>query len=608
MKILVCDPIADEGVEMMRQASIKVDVKTGLTFEELEAIIGDYHGIIVRSATQVRRPLIDAGRNLKLIVRAGVGLDNIDVDYAKSKGIEVMNTPEAISASVAELTIGYLFALARCIPQTTASLKANKWEKKRFIGKEIAGKTLGLIGCGRIGQKVAEWAAALGMKVIFHRRTPTELPYATQVPLEELLRRSDYISVHVPLTDETRNMIDAPEFEMMKDGVHIINCARGGIVNEDALYEAIKSGKVKGAALDVYLKEPAKDSKPFKNKLFELDEVIGSPHIGASTVEAQYRVGIEVARKVIEFYEGTLSEEEARMSKNLSKSRPRLEIVAVEKIVIHEHFDETISPELAKIIRRDGVLKSPPIVAELGEGRYVHLDGANRITAFKKLEGKGLDCKDVLVQIVDYFDEESVRLDSWCHLTQMKKEAFLRQLKSIEDIEEPDEIDYKSARDLLRKRQVLCCLFFRDKSVYAVEGERELESRVKSLNEIVNIYKDKMERGILEPEKYELKEQIEGLFEKYKDRNIIIAFPNFTPTEVVEIAKRLAAGESDVKIPTGITRHIITEGRALRVNFPLMILKSKLISLKTKNDLLREFLNEKKKPRRYEEPTLMYDE
>ena len=299
MKVIVSDPIADKGVEMMRQAGIEVDVNTGLPPEELKRTIGGYEAIVVRSATKVRKPLIEAGRNLKLIVRAGVGLDNIDVEYARSKGIAVMNTPAASSNAVAELTVGYLLALARRLPQTTASMRAGKWEKKKFRGSEIAGKTLGLVGYGRIGWLVAKKALALGMKIIAYD------PYVADprglkmefVSLDELLRKADYISLHLPLTDETRDLIGGPQFEMMKDGVRIINCARGGTINEDALYEAIRSGKVAGAALDVYLEEPARD-----NKLFELDEVIGSPHIGAATVEAQHRVSVEVAERVIEFH------------------------------------------------------------------------------------------------------------------------------------------------------------------------------------------------------------------------------------------------------------------------------------------------------------------
>jgi D-3-phosphoglycerate dehydrogenase len=297
MKVLICDPTALDAIERMRDAGIEVDVRDEITAEELPEVLPDYDGIVVRSRTKVRQPLIDAATNLKVIVRGGVGLDNIDVDYARSKGIAVLNTPAASSDSVAELTIGYLFCLARHIPQATASMKSGLWEKKRFKGTELSGKQLGLLGCGRIGQEVAARASRLGMDVVFHRRTECEMDCAEQVTLEELLRTSDYISLHVPHTDETHNILDAEAFAKMKDGVYIVNCGRGGTLDEDALFDAIQSGKVAGAALDVYAEEPSTD-----HKLFTLEQVIGSPHVGAATVEAQSRVGEEVAEKMIEFF------------------------------------------------------------------------------------------------------------------------------------------------------------------------------------------------------------------------------------------------------------------------------------------------------------------
>lgn len=298
MKVLICDPTDPESVERMRAAGIEVDVRDDISAEELMDVLPAYDGMVVRSRTKVQAPLIDKAKNLKVIVRGGVGLDNIDVEQARAKGITVLNTPAASSASVAELTIGYLFALARRIPDATASMRAGQWEKKAFSkGTEIAGKTLGLVGCGRIGQEVARRAAALGMNVIFTRRTPTELPYARQVPLDELVRTADYISLHVPHTPETHNIIGAPEFAKMKDGVYIINCGRGGTLDEEALYDAIVSGKVAGAALDVFADEKEDRGK----KLFTLPQVIGSPHIGAGTVEATERVGAEVAELLINF-------------------------------------------------------------------------------------------------------------------------------------------------------------------------------------------------------------------------------------------------------------------------------------------------------------------
>jgi D-3-phosphoglycerate dehydrogenase len=297
MKLLVCDPTDPKAIAVMQEAGIEVDVRDDITPEDLETVIPAYDAMVVRSRTKVREPLIDKATNLNLIIRGGVGLDNIDVKYAESKGIEVRNTPAASSNSVAELTVGYLLGLVRQIPQVAATMKDGKWEKKAFSkGKEVTGKTLGLIGLGRIGSLVAQKANALGMSVIFYRRTPTQVNYATQVGLGEIFARSDFISLHVPHTDETHNIVGKEAFEKMKDGVYIINCGRGGTLDEAALYDAIKSGKVAGAALDVF-----EDEKEERGKRFmDLPQVIGSPHIGAGTKEATARVGDEVAQIAIE--------------------------------------------------------------------------------------------------------------------------------------------------------------------------------------------------------------------------------------------------------------------------------------------------------------------
>ncbi len=294
MKVLICDATDPKALEAIAAAGVEVVNKPDVTPDELMEILPEYDGMVVRSRTKVRAPLIDVAKNLKVIVRGGVGLDNIDVAHAKSKGIKVLNTPAASSDSVAELAVGYLFGLARRIPQMTGSMKAGRWEKKAFKGDEIAGKTLGLIGFGRIGQATGKRAAALGMKVLFYRRTPTQVDYAEQVSLDELLARADYISLHVPHSAETHHIINADAIAKMKDGVRIVNCGRGGTIDEDALHAAIVSGKVAGAALDVFETEPSQN-----HPLFSLENVIGSPHVGASTGEAQGRVGAEVAELVI---------------------------------------------------------------------------------------------------------------------------------------------------------------------------------------------------------------------------------------------------------------------------------------------------------------------
>jgi D-3-phosphoglycerate dehydrogenase len=310
MKVLICDPVAPVTVQALRDAGIEVDNRPDISAEDLQRDAANYHGMVVRSRTKIPKEVIDAAVNLKIVVRGGVGLDNIDVAYAREKGVEVRNTPKASSSSVAELALGYMLALARHIPQATMSMTAGEWHKKQLKGTEIAGKTLGLVGFGNIGGLLGRKAAALGMDVIFYDViTPPDPGPARQVSLEEVLAQSDYISLHVPFLPATKNMLNAEALAKMKDGVYIVNCARGGIVDEDALYDALQSGKVAGAALDVYLDEKVNPGNP---KLYGLkdengfNKVIGSPHIGASTVEGQARVGTEVADILIEFYKESL--------------------------------------------------------------------------------------------------------------------------------------------------------------------------------------------------------------------------------------------------------------------------------------------------------------
>jgi len=296
MKILICDKLEKEAVERMRAGGLTIDVRDDITAEELPSVLPAYDGMVVRSRTKVRQALIDACPNLKVIVRGGVGLDTIDADYARSKGITVMNTPKASSASVAELTIGYMFALARSSFQAANSMKAEKWEKKKFEGAELGGKTLGLIGIGNIGREVARRANALGMEVQAFDPYVKEAEGVKLVSLEDLLASSDYISLHLPKTAESAGMIGKDAFARMKPGVRVINCARGGIIDEPALTAALENGKVAGAALDVYAEEPPTDWNLIKHA-----NVICSPHIGAATKEAQGRVGAEVAEKLIAF-------------------------------------------------------------------------------------------------------------------------------------------------------------------------------------------------------------------------------------------------------------------------------------------------------------------
>jgi len=299
-KVLASDPLDAGAVKAMREAGLIVDEKTNLSPEALVHEIAQYDAIVVRSATKVRAEVIDAGKRLKLIVRAGVGLDNVDAAHARKKGVEVRNTPGASSNSVAELALGHMLSLARHIGRGTASTKAGKWEKKALEGVEIEGKTLGIIGIGRIGQSLARKAHALGMTVLCHDAVLTASPLpeiARFVPLGELLAKSDFISLHIPYDPAVGATIGENEFAQMKLGVRIVNCARGGVVDEAALIRALEAGKVAGAALDVFATEPPTADDP----ILRQTNVSLTPHIGAATQEAQARVGDEAARIVIEF-------------------------------------------------------------------------------------------------------------------------------------------------------------------------------------------------------------------------------------------------------------------------------------------------------------------
>ena len=303
-RVLITDNIAEEGVKLLkREKDIKVDVKIGIPHEELLEIIPEYHALIVRSQTKVTRDVIERGENLKVIGRAGVGVDNIDVSAATENGVIVVNAPEGNTISAAEHTIAMLMALVRKIPQANSSLKSGKWERKRFMGVEVRGKTLGVIGLGRIGSLVASRALGMEMKVLaydpFISKEKAKELGVTLTSLQEVIMKSDFITIHTPLTQNTYHMIGEEEFQIMKRGVYIINCARGGIIDEKALYDAIKSGKVAGAALDVFEEEP-----PYNSPLLELDEVIVTPHIAASTIEAQKSVGVIIAEEVINALKG----------------------------------------------------------------------------------------------------------------------------------------------------------------------------------------------------------------------------------------------------------------------------------------------------------------
>jgi D-3-phosphoglycerate dehydrogenase/(S)-sulfolactate dehydrogenase len=295
-RILVADELGSAGLAILRQAG-EVDVRTGLKPRELAAVLPPYHALVVRSATKVDAEALELAANLVVIGRAGIGVDNIDVDAASARGIAVMNSPEAGASTTAELAIALLVALARKIPQADASLRAGKWEKSKFSGVELGGKTLGVLGLGRIGRIVAARGAGLAMRVIAHDpfvRAGGEPAGVTLVDFERLLAESDFLTIHVPLSDATRHLIGAAELAKTKRGARLVHCARGGIVDEAALLAALESGRLAGAALDVFEQEPPPQDHP----LLARPDVIVTPHIGASTEEAKHAVALAITRQV----------------------------------------------------------------------------------------------------------------------------------------------------------------------------------------------------------------------------------------------------------------------------------------------------------------------
>jgi len=311
MKVLVADPIAEQGIKFLAEHA-QVDVRLKLKPEQLKEMIGDYDALIVRSETKVSAEIIESGKNLKVIGRAGIGVDNIDVDTATKKGVVVVNAPTGNTVAAAEHTVGLMLALARNIPKANAQLKSGLWQRSKLVGTELRNKTLGIIGLGNVGSEVAKRAQGFEMRVIaydpFISAHYAKTGKIDLVPLEKLFQEADFITLHTPLTQATKNLIGAEEIEKMKPTTYVINCARGGLIDEEALFKAIEEGKLAGAAFDVFSTEPATDSI-----LFKTDKIIVTPHLGASTVEAQVNVAKDVAEQVLTVLRGEFSKYSVNM-------------------------------------------------------------------------------------------------------------------------------------------------------------------------------------------------------------------------------------------------------------------------------------------------------
>ncbi|MFL6846283.1 MAG: phosphoglycerate dehydrogenase [Allosphingosinicella sp.] len=398
-RVLISDPMDPKAAEVFRASGVEVDEKPGLSKDELKAIVADYDGLAIRSATKVTADVLDAATNLKVIGRAGIGVDNVDIPAATARGVVVMNTPFGNSITTAEHAIALMFALARDLPAADSSTQAGKWEKNRFMGVELTNKVLGLIGAGNIGSIVADRALGLRMKVIAYD------PFLTaeravglgveKVDLDQLLARADFITLHTPLTDQTRNILSRENLAKTKRGVRIVNCARGGLVDEAALKEALESGQVAGAALDVFVEEPAK-----ANPLFGTPGLVATPHLGASTTEAQVNVAIQVAEQMAEFLTRGGVTNALNMPSLSAEEAPRLRpyMALAEKLgsLIGQLSHGSIGGLSIEAEGAAAELNMKPITGAVLAGfMRVHSDTVNMVNAPHLAKERGLDVREV---------------------------------------------------------------------------------------------------------------------------------------------------------------------------------------------------------------------
>ncbi len=398
-KVLISDKMSERAKEIFDARGIEVDVKTGMSEDELIACIGEYDGLAVRSATKATQTMLEAADNMKVIGRAGIGVDNIDVAAATARGIVVMNTPFGNAITTAEHAIAMMMSLARQIPEANTSTQESKWEKSRFMGVELTGKTLGIVGCGNIGAIVADRALGLKMKVVafdpFLGEDRAREIGVDKVDLDELLQRADFISLHTPLTDQTRGIIDAAAIAKTKRGVRIINCARGGLVVEADLKAALESGHVAGAALDVFETEPAKD-----NPLFGMENLVCTPHLGASTDEAQVNVAIQVAEQMADYLLDGAVVNALNMASVTAEEAPRLAPYMKLAEQLGSFAGQLTDSDLKSVtIEFEGhaaELNTKPLTAAILQGLLAPvLDSVNMVNAPVMASERGIEVSEV---------------------------------------------------------------------------------------------------------------------------------------------------------------------------------------------------------------------
>ena len=573
-RVLICDPIAQVGIDLLSE-HCEVDVRPGLDEASLIEIIDAYETVIVRSATKVTAPVVAHGGRLKVVARAGAGLDAIDVEAAIAAGIEVVNSPDANTLAVAELTLGLLLALARNISAADAAMKDGRWEKSKLMGSGLSGKTLGIVGFGRIGQAVASRAKAFGMRVLTNQHRPTPELYMEHdvepLDLYDLLAASDYVTLHVPARSETEGLIGEAELAAMQPTACLINTSRGSVVDEVALLRALDAGGLAGAGLDVFAVEPAVD-----NPLAGHSKVIATPHIGASTEDAQTTAALDVCSKILSF----LVEPEP------AEVLP-LRFVEVEQVVPHEAVDHKRSARLAESIHSEGFLRNPPLVARVDE-RYVVLDGATRSDALRQMGYRHTIVQDVAI-------DEGLALETWHHVVRaIEPDRLVEVLDSVPGT--TMELVEDDAAMRVLEYGGLCSVTTVDGRAFVLNADHGV-NRFEALAAIAHAYiaAATVSRN--------LERNVRTLAGWYPDMVALVEYPQFTVEQVLH-----AAGSGRL-LPAGVTRFLIP-GRVLRLDIPIEMLADDR-SLAEKNRWLHDYLSEKErkgKIRYYREPVYLLDE
>ncbi|NOZ71874.1 MAG: hypothetical protein GXP38_08165 [Chloroflexi bacterium] len=577
--IVICDPIHADGIDRLRQIGHVISLDRRYSPEELIEVAREADALIVRSRTHVPAEVINNLSKLKVIGRAGAGLDTIDVSAARARGVSVVNAPDANTVAVAEHTIGLMISLARHIPAADASLKQGYWHKSKLLGVTLYGKTLGIIGFGRIGREVAKRAAAFGMRIIVNqpRLTPELALAAGAEPhdLYDLLAEADFVSIHIPLRPQNKNLIGARELALMKPQAYLINTARGGIVDEEALLATLRAGHLAGVAIDVFASEPTPNLE-----LVQHPRVIATPHIAASAREAQRDAALTVAEKVAEILDVWQS----------SAGSLNLRVVPLDQVVTHESVDPKRVQRLRKRLSKDGTLSDPPVVA-FWDGKYVVLDGATRTSTLREM-----GFEHIIVQTTT--PDQDVQLHTWNHaVSNLDFDAFLAAIADIPHLH-VEEVTQEEAETRLLKGSALSYIHHPTRGFIAlqVEAPTWLE-QLDVIRDIVDVYSrlGNVERTLVT--------DISRLQHDFPDLTMSVVF---RPLEIKEILQAASYGHP---MPAGVTRFVVL-GRILRLNAPLDELK-KPGSLSEKNRWLQRLLTHKlarSGVRYYQEPVFLLDE